>query len=160
MDSYKDLTGNVMEYEACKTLYKAANGAVDDNTKALYNLAIQYKESWANFVEDMLDNSGRNAFNDDEFGGKIIDAKGRISPLKETDLLIDMSLTPTSRDSFGNMTVYIGRGDGDNNNELYTVMIPATYIVQDTFTGFCYGIPSPLKAYCMNFLFNDFSYSN
>ena len=154
-DSYASLSKNATEYEACEELYEAGNGTVDNNTKALCNMAIQYKGDWAGFIEDMLNNAAIKAFNDEEFISKIMDSDGRLSPLKSTDLFIVTGLVPTSRGSFG--TVYLGP---DNSDELYTVMIPAAYVVQDTSVDFWYGVPSPPKAYSSNASSGNFSFSN
>lgn len=150
MDSYQSLFVNSTEYEPCEKLYETGS-------KALCNMAIQYGGNWADFVEDMLNTAAIDAFKDENFGSLLMDSFNRVGPLVETDLFIVSALAPTSRDMTASRTVYLGPNDSD---ELYTVMIPASYVVQEKSVGYSYGVSSPPKAYSSNSSSSGFSMSD
>lgn len=153
LDSYRNLSASAsmsaVANETCQEL------PVDDNTKSMCSIAVEYGGDWAAFINDML-RQASVAFGDADFSSRMATAEDRIAPLQETDLIVQTALTPNSRvlssDAVGTTQndtyVYIGP---ENETSVYTTPIPTAFVVTSSNTpakGWWYGQREiPMAAY-------------
>jgi len=142
MNSYLALNENVTENESCsETIIKKRNRS--ELYESLCNLLIEFNGDWAEFVASMLEAASKD-FGDPEFTSRKCGEDNRVAALKETDLLIQSSLAPNSRQRSTETAIYLGPSGG---SDLYSVVLPATYVVNKNGGRFVIGSSSSLEAY-------------
>jgi len=144
MISYYDYQKEFPKNDECKIPGSDVIPALN-TLEAYCNIFADDDGSWAEFVEGMLAQASTEAYDDPDFSTKTTRSDQRVNPLRNTDLLIQSSLAPLSRNREDDMFVYISPSSDcsvDGDVCVYAVPIALQYVVNGTGQSYVYGVGS------------------
>jgi hypothetical protein len=145
MQAYSNMQQDAPSNAFCQSISSAlalATNLMHINATEMCDIYMQYNDgSWADFVTAML-NATSTAYGDPTFVSQPAGPANRVSPLSQTDLLIQMSLAPNAK--CGSFISYLSPSSPTATKaakDVYAVAVAAQHAVKAETTRFQLGVP-------------------